>query len=201
MSFIHCEAIKKLISSDKGIDFSVDFKVGDTVDSEAVSLLFDSVLNESPNLIQKSDVFTFADNDLGERLPCYITFSEKRGLWVFRGACFEDSIINRCGGFQYIPQTIGDYCVEQFNKAYIKALSGMYSNNTDTLSENIDDCINRDAFVAAGYLISVYGDTALNVFMEMGAEFCRAELLSAVYELLKHKDDVYTGASLEYTRI
>lgn len=201
MSFIRFETVKRLISSDNGMDFYIVFKVGDTVDSETVSLLFDRVLREGSDLIQKSDVFTFVDNDLGERLPCYLTFSKERSLWTFRGACFEESIINRCGGFQYTAQTIGDYCVEQFNKAYIKALSSMYFKNTDTFIADIDDYINHNAFTIAGYLISVYSDTALSIFEEKGGEFCREELIDDVYELLKHKDDIYTGDSLEYTRI
>ena len=200
MSFIHCDSIKKLLISGKDIDFSIILKVGDMVDSETVSFLINSTLNESSELIQKSDVFSFAENDLGERYPCYITFSKVKGLWVFRGACFEDSIINRCGGFQYVSQTIGDYCVEKFNTAYIKAITQMYSNSNSITGKDIYDYINFDALTAAGYLISLYGDKVLHVFEEKGAVLCREELLEAVSELLKHKDDIYEEDGLTYIK-
>lgn len=201
MSFIHNKEIKKLITRGENIDFCVTFKIGDTVDSETVSLLFDSVLNESTDLLQKSDIFCFAENDLGEKLPCYLTFSKEKALWVFRGVCFENSIINRCGGFYYVPQTIGEYCVEKFNSAYIKAISRMYKENKDTSGGDIDDVINSNALITAGYLISIYGDSVLKIFEEKGPELCKEELYSSVLELLKHKDDIYEGESPAYKNL
>lgn len=200
MSFINYENIKEVLSCGENVDFYTTFKVGDRVDYETVSLLIDSFLNEESDLLQKSDIFAFVDNDLGERLPCYITFSKEKDFWIFRGACFEDSIINRCGGFQYAPQTIGDYCLEKFNNAYLKAITKMYSGNKDTHGKDIDDYINCDALTAAGYFIFLYGDRALDVFNDMGAEFCREEFYSSVSEILKHKDDIYEGESLKFIK-
>ncbi len=201
MSFKTNEKIKRLLAEGKIIDFSVDFKIGDTVDSETILLLIDTALHESSDLIQKNDIFCFVDNDSGERLPCYITFSKENSFWVFRGACFEDSIINRCGGFLYIPQTIGEYCVEVFNNAYLKAITKMYSESKNINSKNVDDYINHNALTIAGYLISIYGDTVLKTFEEKGAELCREELLEDVLELLKHKDDVYEDENLSFLKI
>ena len=196
MSFIHNENIKKVLKQGEYIDFYTAFKIGDRVDSETISLLIDSALREGTDLIQKSDVFTFVDNDLEERLPCYITFSKENAFWFFRGACYENSIINRCGGFQYASQTVGEYCVEKFNNAYIKAITKMYSERNSTPGRDIDDYINSDALTAAGYLIAIYGDEAIKIFEEKGTELCREELYNSVAKLLRHKDDIYEGESL-----
>lgn len=198
MSFVNSEDIKKRFSSGENIDFSVVFKIGDTVDFEIILLLMEGVFYEGSVIVQKNDVFCFAENDLGERLPCYITFSKENASWVFRGACFEHSIINRCGGFHYVPQTIGEYCVAEFNNAYIKAITRMYSESNDTPGRDVDDYINSNALIAAGYLISIYGDEVIKVFEEKGTELCREELYNSVAELLKHKDDIYEGECLNF---
>ena len=90
------------------------------------------------------------------------------------------------------------YCLEKFNNAYLKAITKMYSESNGTDGADIDDYIEVNALIAAGYFLFLYGDRALDVFNDMGEEFCREELYSSVAKLLKHKDEIYEGESLNF---
>ncbi len=205
MSFINLDNYKKLLVSDENPDLSSVFKIGDTVDSETVKYICGESSLDGLYLVQKNSIFCYAADSLGEVHSCHITFSKDNSFWVFRGACFSGSIINRSDRFEHASQTIGEYCVDKFNNDYIHAVKKLYSDvlkgKDGTNLSVIDDYMTFDAYSMVGFLISKYGDDVSGVFKKYGKELCKDELYDGVFEILEHSDDIYTGKILNLSSV
>ncbi len=169
-------------------------RIGDIVDYDVVN---EFVIDVPPTSIKKDfvqagEAYVYEKGSGSESRPCYLTFSKQDDEWIFRGACFEDSVINQGKQFGYAVPSVGQYCMDRFNKEFIRAAERYFTDEKAGVNVSEMSVINNymdfNAFSMAGYLIAFHGDEALNVFKESWSQFETSLLYGPVVRLLENMD-------------
>lgn len=194
MSFISYESYMQKAKQEPGMTIDKLMNIGDIVD---VNIINKHIADMPPlccgeGLVQFGEQYSLARNDEGRVEPCYITFAFEDNDWVFKGACFEGAVDNRCNLFERANPTVGEYCLDKFYSEYVRAADRMLMDkakgmNVDN-SSIIDDYMQLNAFTLTGYWLDVHHDDALESFVEAWAEYQEDRLYKPTLNLIVRKD-------------
>ena len=193
MSFVSYDEFMKKMTVEPGVVLSSVLRIGDIVDFDVVNEFVVDVppISFKKDFVQAGEAYVYAKGSGNESRPCYLTFSKQDDEWIFRGVCFEDSV-NQSNQFGYAIPSVGQYCMDRFNKEFIRAAERYFNDekagvNVSEMSV-IDNYMDFNAFSMAGYLIVAHGTEALNVFKESWSQFETSLLYGPVVKLLENMD-------------
>ena len=197
MGFVSYSTFMNKTLEEPGVPLSSVLRVGDVVEFDIV----DSFIKDVPpialgkSIVQAGEAYVYAKDDDGNSKPCYVTFSRREDSWVFCGACFEKSVMNRCEDFNFAVPTVGQYCVSEYYNEYIRAaekycLDSKRGADVSALSV-VDDYMCLNAFTIAGYYIDTYGDKAVDAYKENWNDHQHEELFVPALKLLEQKNKLF----------
>lgn len=173
------------------------FKIGDVVDSKLVNelVLATPPLVEDSSLLQLSKSMGYTEDEQGNEHKLYLTFTFDGNDWIFRGACHENSVMNRAVSFNYAEPSLGEYCVDKFYSEYVRAVDRLHldeENGVDVEGLSVlDDYMQFNVFSLAGYWIDGHGNNALDAFKKEWAEEQDDKLYQPICNLIEQKDEPF----------
>ena len=170
------------------------FKIGSFVDERIISNFRDVIppIYEGQNIFQLGEPYCHAEDENNKFRPCFLTFSLEDKGWMFRGACFYQSVINRSDNFEHAVPTVKEYCIDEYAKSFVHAAQKMqddYANGVDISKLSIIyDYMKLNPYNLAGLYLFTHDDAALQAFKSNWENHMDDKLYRPVVELLQQKD-------------
>lgn len=202
MSFVSYESYTQNALHGPGMTLDKLFKIGDIVDANIINRHIADMppLHCDSNMVQFGEQYSFSRNDNGAVQPCYITFAFEDNDWVFKGACFEHSLDNKCNLFNLAEPSVGKFCVDKFYSEYVRAADKLLDDkakgiNVDDLSV-IDNYMHFNAFSLAGYWLDAHGEDALEAFKEAWVDNKENKVYEPVVKLIERRNEPFKSIIL-----